>query len=134
MVPLHHRTKLTESGETSPPVPPPPPQRGKGEDAPSENCAKKRRVGKNYVHHFTPYCMEVTSLCVPLEIGGHTDGDGENLPAPVVMKLEGAERGKSGGTAPAVNTPAPDNPTGLAGDACCECGHTSSCKTARCNN
>ena len=74
----------------------------------------------------------MTSLCVPLEIGGHTDGDGENLPAPVVVKLEGAERGKSGGTAPAVNTPAPDKPTGLAGDACCECGQQSSCNTARC--
>ena len=86
MVPLHHRTKLTESGEKSPPVPPPPPQRGKGEDAPSENCAKKRRVGKNYVHLFTLYCMEVTSLCVLLEIGGHTDGDGENLPAPVFLR------------------------------------------------
>ena len=42
------------------------------------------------------------------------------------------ERRSQGGTAPAVNTPAPYNPTGLAGDACCECGHTSSCKTARC--
>ena len=96
MVPLHHRTKYTESGEISPPVPPPPPQRGKGEDAPSENCAKKRHVGRKYVHLFTPFCTEVTSLCAPLEIGGHTDGDGENPPAPVAVKIEGAERGKKG--------------------------------------
>ena len=86
-----------ESGEKSPPVPPPPPQRGKGEDAPSENCAKKWRVGKKYVHLFTPYCTEVTSLCVPLEIGGHTDGDGENLPASVVVKLEGGGTGEEWG-------------------------------------
>ena len=66
-----------------PPVPPPPPQRGKGEDAPFENCAKKRRVGRNSAHLFTPFCTEVTSLCTPLEKGGHTDGDGETLPAPV---------------------------------------------------
>ena len=37
------------------------------------------------------------SLCAPLAIEGHTDGDGEEKPAPVVVKLEGAEQGKSGG-------------------------------------
>ena len=132
MVPLHHRTKFTASGEISPPVPPPPSQRGEGEDAPVNNCAKKRRVGRISAHLFTPFCTEVTSLCASLEIGGHTDGDGENLPAPVAVKIEGAGRGKKGETAPAVNTPAPDKPTGLAGDACCECGQQSSCKTARC--
>ena len=58
------------------------------------------------------------SLCAPLEIEGHTDGDGEELPAPVAVNLEGAGRGKKGETAPAVNTTAPDKPTGLAGDAC----------------
>ena len=78
---------------------------------------KKRRVGRKYVHHFTPFCTKVTSLCALLEIGGHTDGDGENPPAPVAVKIEGAERGKNGETAPAVNTPAPDKPIGLAGDA-----------------
>ena len=51
---------------------------------------------------------------------------------PVAVKIEGAGRGKKGKTVPAVNTPAPDKPTCLAGDACCECGQQSSCKTARC--
>ena len=77
MVPLHYQKKFTESGEKSLPVPPPPPQRGRGEDAPFENCTKKRRVGRISAHLFTPYCTEVTSLCAPLEIGGHTDGDAE---------------------------------------------------------
>ena len=61
--------------------------------------------------------MEVTSLCAPLAMEGHTDGDGKEIPAPIAVKLEGAERGKKGGTAPAVTTTAPDKPTGLAGDA-----------------
>ena len=96
-VPLHHRTKFTESGEKYPPVPPPPPpQRGRGEDAPIENCAKKRRVGMIPAHLFTPYCTEVTSLCAPLEIEGHTDGDGEELTAPVAVKLEGGDGGRNG--------------------------------------
>ena len=83
MVPLHHQTKFKKSGENYPPVPPPPPQRRRGEEAPIENCAKKRRVGTNTAHLSTPYCTEVTSLCAPLEIEGHTNGDGEELPAPV---------------------------------------------------
>ena len=41
MVPLHHRTKLTESGEESPPVPPPPPQRGGGVRTPPLKIARK---------------------------------------------------------------------------------------------
>ena len=99
MVPLHHRTKLTESGEEYPPSLPPPPQRGGGggEDATFGNYAKKRRVGTKIAHLYTPYCREVTSLCAPLAIEGHTDGDGEEKPAPAAVKLEGAERGKEGG-------------------------------------
>ena len=78
MVPLHHRTKLTKSGEDSPPISPPPPQRGGGgEDAPFENCAKKCRVGTKPAYLSTPYCTEVTSLWAPLEIEGHADRDGE---------------------------------------------------------
>ena len=57
MVPLRHRTKFTKPGENSPPVPSPPPQRGRGEEAPNKNCAKKRRVGTNPAHLSTPYCM-----------------------------------------------------------------------------
>ena len=52
--------------------------------------------------------------------------------APVAVKIEGAKRGKEGWTAPAAITTEPDQPAGLAGDACCKCGHQSSCKTARC--
>ena len=69
---FHHWTKLTKSGEDSPPVhPPPPPQRGGGGgDAPFGNCTKKRRVGTTITHLYTPYCTEVTSLCSPLAIEG----------------------------------------------------------------
>ena len=86
-------------------VPPPPPQRGKGEDAPSENCAKKRRVGRKYVHLFTPFCTEVTSLCAPLEIGGHTDRIGKNSPAPVAVKIEGGGTGEEWGDCASGLTP-----------------------------
>ena len=43
---------------------------------------------------------------------------------PVAVKIEGAGRGKKGKTVPAVNTPAPEKPTGLAGDACCDAGNS----------
>ena len=116
----------------SPCSPPPTTKGGGGEEAPFENCAKKWRVGTNHAHLSTPYCMEVTSLCAPLEIEGHTDGDGKEIPVTVAVKLEGAERGKKGGTAPAVTNTAPDKPRGLAGNACCKCGQQSLCKTTRC--
>ena len=95
--------------------------KGGGEDAPFENRAKKRCVGTINVNIYTPCCTDVTSLGVPLAIEGHADGDGETKPAPVVVKIEGAERGKEGGTAPAVTTTAPEQPAGLSGDACCKC-------------
>ena len=100
----------------------PPPQRGGGgEDAPFENCAKKRRIGTTNVNLYTPFCTDVTSLCALLAIEGHTDGDGDTKPAPVSVKIEEAERGKEGGTAPAVTTTAPEQPACLVGNACCEC-------------
>ena len=103
-----------------------------GEDASFENCVKKQHVGTTNVNLYTPFCTDVTSLCAPLASEGHTDRDGETKPAPVVVNIEGAERGKEGGPAPAATTTAPEQPTGLAGDACCECGLQSSCKTTRC--
>ena len=48
------------------------------------------------------------------------------------MKLEGENGGKEKGTAPAENTTATVHLDCLAVDACCECGPTSTCKTARC--
>ena len=132
MVPLHHQTTPTESVEESPSVPPASPQKGRGEDAPFENCAEKWRVGTINVNLYTPCCTDVTSLCAPLAIEGHVDRDGKTKPAPVMVKIEGAERGKEGGTAPAVTTTAPEQPLGLAGDSCCKCGPQSSCKTTRC--
>ena len=97
MVPLHHRTKLTESGEESPPVPPPPHRKGGwGEDAPFKNCAKKLCVGTTNAILYTPFCTDVTSLCAPLAIEGHTDGDGDTKPAPVVVEIKGTERGEKG--------------------------------------
>ena len=99
---------------------------------PFENHAKKRRVGTLNVNLYTPCCTDVTSLCAPLALEGHIDRDGKKKHAPVVVKIEGEEWGKEGGTAPAVTTTAPEQLTGLAGDACCECGHQSSCKTTPC--
>ena len=51
---------------------------------------------------------------------------------PIVVKIEGEERGKEGRTAPGATATAPKQPAGLAGDACSECGPQSSCKTTRC--
>ena len=64
------------------------------EDAPFENCAKKRRVGTTNAILYTPFFTDVTSLCAPLSLEGHTDVDGDTKPAPVVVKIKGAERGK----------------------------------------
>ena len=94
MVPLHHRTKLTESGEESPPVPPPPPQRGGVEDTPFTNCAKKQRVGTTNTNLYTPFCTDVMSVIAPLAIEGRTDEGGERKPASVTVKIEGSEMGK----------------------------------------
>ena len=55
----------------------------------------------------TPFYTDVTSVISPLSIEGSTDEDGETKPAPVTVKIEGAERGKKGGTAPAAKTTAP---------------------------
>ena len=132
VVPLHHWTKLTKSGEYSPPVPPPIPQMGGGKDTPIENCAKKRRVGTTNANIYTPFCTDVTSLCAPLEIVGHTDEDGETKPVPVTVNIEGAEIEKEKGTAPAATTTAPEQPACLSIGACCDCGLQSSCKTTRC--
>ena len=81
---------------------------------------------------YAPFCVFVTSATTPLAIGGVTDEDGEQKPAPVLVKLEGSEGGKEEGTAPAANTTAPAQLACHAGGACCECRYQSSCKTARC--
>ena len=74
----------------------------------------------------------MTSVTAPLAIGGSTDKDGERKPAPVTFNIEGAERGKEQGTAPAANTTAPAQLVCHAGGACCKCGYQLSCKTMRC--
>ena len=133
MVPLHHWITLTKSGEESPPVPPPPTAKGGGgEDTLFKNCAKKRRVGTTKANLYTPFFTDMTSLCAPLEIEGHTYEDGETKPAPATVNIEGAERGKEKGTAPATATTAPEQPACLAGGACCNCRLKSLCKTIRC--
>ena len=76
--------------------------------------------------------MDLTSVISPVEIEGHTDKDGKRKPAPVTVKIEGAERGKEEGTAPAANTMAPAQLACHAGGACCDCELQSLCKTARC--
>ena len=122
---MHHQTTRNKSGEESPHVPSPPPQRGRGEDTPFENCAQKRRVGATNANIYTPFCTDVTSVISPLAIEGHTDEDGKIKPAPVTVKIEGAEREKEEVMAPAATT------TALAQLTCCICGLQSSCKTAR---
>ena len=87
MVPLHHRTKLTEPGEDPPPVPNYPPQRWGGEDNPFENCAKKRRVGTTNATIYAPYCTVVMSVTAPLAIGGSTDVYRKRKPTPVMVKI-----------------------------------------------
>ena len=64
----------------------------------------------------------MTSVTAPLEIGGGTDEDGGRKPAPVAVKIEGAERGKEEGTAPAANTTAPAQLACHVCGACCDCG------------
>ena len=93
---------------------------------------KKRRVGTTNGNLYPPFCKVVTSATTPLAIGGVTDEDGEQKPAPVPVKLEGLEGGKEKGAAPAANTTAPAQLTCHAGGSCCKCGYQSSCKTARC--
>ena len=111
---------------------PPPPQRGGGEETPFENCAKERHLSTTNANMYTPFCTDVTSVIAPLAIEGCTDKDGEQKPAPVMVKIEGAERGKEEGTAPAATTMAPAQLACHAGGACCNCGLQSSCRTARC--
>ena len=52
-------------------------QRGRDEDTPFGNCAKKQRVGKTNANLYAPFCTFVTSVTTPLEKGGVTDEDGE---------------------------------------------------------
>ena len=88
-----------------------------------ENGAKKRHVGRKIVHLYTLYCTEVKSLCAPLEIEEHSDGDHKEEPAPAVVKLEGSEPVKEGGIVQAGTTMAPDHPAGLSGNDYVECGY-----------
>ena len=129
---MHHQTKLTISGKDSPPVPPSPRQKGGGEDTPSKNCAKKRRVGTTNANLYTTFRTNVTSVIVPLAIEGRTEEDGERNPAPVTVKIEVAERGKEGGPATAATTMALSQLVCHVGGACCDCGLQSLCKTTRC--
>ena len=100
------------SPRSSPPI-----TKGEGVDAPFENCAKKRRVGTKNAHLYTPYCMEVISLCAPLAIEGHIDGDGEDIPAPVAVKLEGGGTGEERGYSAGSN----HHGTGQTGGSCRRC-------------
>ena len=75
---------------------------------------------------------DVTSVIAPLAIEGRTDKDGERKPLPVTVKIEGSERGKEEGTAPAATTTAPAQLACHAGGSCFDCGLQLSCKTLRC--
>ena len=117
----------------SPCSPPPPTAKGGGGwGRPLQKLRQKtaRRYNKHDSLH--AFCTDMTSLCDPLAIEGHTDGDGNTKPASVAVHIEGAERGKEGGEAPAATTTAPEQPACLSGDACCKCGLQSLCKTTRC--
>ena len=80
-------------GRRFPPRYSPPTTKGGEWRLPLRKLRQKRRVGTTIAHLCTPYCTEVTSLCAPLAIEGHTDGDGEAKPAPVAVKIEGAGGG-----------------------------------------
>ena len=99
---------------------------------PPPNCAKKRRVGNTYDHLGTRLSSDVTSATTPLAIEGVKDVDGKVNLAFRLVKIEGENRGKEKGTAPADHTTAPAHSACLAVDACCEYRPTLTCKTARC--
>ena len=67
---------------------------GGGKYTPIKKCAKKRRIGTTNANLCALICTVVTSATTPLAIGGVTDKDGEQKPAPVHIKLEGLEGGK----------------------------------------
>ena len=78
------------------------------------------------------FCLSSSSVPLSISRGAVTDEDDERKPASVAMKIEGTERGKEEGTAPAATTTAPEQLACHAGGACCDCGLQSSCKTTRC--
>ena len=119
-------------GTPPPPFLIPPIQRGGGEIQLSKNSAKKRRVGNTYGHLGTRLISDVTSATSPLAIEGVKDGDGQANLAIRKVKIEGENGGKEKGTAPAEHTTEPAHLACLAVGACCECGPTLTCKTARC--
>ena len=73
----------------------------------------------------------MTSVTSPLAIEGVKDGDGQVNLASRSVDIEGGNGGKEKAVAPAEHTTAPAHSACLAVDACCECGTTSTCKTAR---
>ena len=120
------------SGENIPPVIIPPRQRGGGETQLKKNCEKKPCVGNTHEHLGTRLNSDMTSATSALAIEGVKDGDGQvNLTCRPV-KLKGGNGGKEKGTALAEHTTAPAHSACLAVDACCECGPTSTYKTAQC--
>ena len=97
-----------------------------------EKLREKRRVGKTHGHLGTRLNSDVMSATSPLAIEGVKDGDGKANPACCSVKLEGENGGKEKWTAPVEHTTAPVHSACLSVDACCECGPTLKCKTARC--
>ena len=92
----------------------------------------KRRVRNTYGHLSTRLNSDVTSETSPLAIEGVKDGVGQANLASRLVKIKGENGRKEKGTEPAEHTMAPAHSDCLAANACCECGTTSSCKTARC--
>ena len=74
----------------------------------------------------------MTSATTPLAIEGVKDGDGKAHLACRSINIERENGGKEKGTAPEAQTTAPEHSNCYAVNACCECGPTSTCKTARC--
>ena len=119
-------------GTPPPQFSPPQDKGGGGEIQPSKNCAKKRRVGNTHDHLGKRLNSDVTSETSPLAIEGDKEGDGKVNLACRLVKLEGENGGREKGTALAEHTTAPVHSACLAVDACCKCGTTLTCKTARC--
>ena len=120
------------SGNPPPQFSPPPKTKGGRRDTTCKKLREKRRVGNTHDHLGTRLNSDVTSSTSPLAIEGIKDGDGKVNLACRFVKTEGENGGKEKGTAPVEHTTAPAHSACLAVDACCECGPTSTCKTARC--
>ena len=127
--------KLVSKCRGNPPPPlssHPPKTKGGRRNTTYKTLREKRRVGNTHEHLGTCLNSDVTSATTPIAIEGVKYGDGKVNLACRSVNIEGENGGKEKGTAPADHTTAPAHSACLAVNACCKCGPTLTCKTARC--